>query len=124
MLPRIEQRDLAALEVGSVSRYDREIVDPGARSDKTIDGVPWSPRVEPPPLLSDASIDRDYAVRESFVQLAKPVSEDLRLSGVSGPQLFDAFTDLTQRHHTEMELGVVNVSDPRSDVQIATSTDL
>jgi hypothetical protein len=64
-LPGIEQRDLAAVEVGDVSRNDGEIVNPCAGRDEAVDGVPGSRRIESPPLFGDVGLDPDYAVRES-----------------------------------------------------------
>ena len=124
VLPRIKQRDLTALEVDSVTRHNREIVDPSTRSDEAIDTVTRSDCVESPPLLGDARINRDYAARESLVQLAEPISEDLRLVGVSTTQVLDAFPDLTQRHHAEMEVDVINLGDPRAHVRVPAPTDL
>ena len=59
------------MEVDGVTRHNRGIVNPSTRSGQTIVSVAGSDGVESPPLLGNACIDRDYAIRESLVQLAQ-----------------------------------------------------
>jgi hypothetical protein len=77
-----------------------------------------------PPLLGDGGVDGHDPLGETFLQFGEPAGEQSCLGRISAAQQFNAPADLSERHHAQVKVDVLDRSGPRTHHQITAATDL